>query len=310
MLLQLPRKNSTRSQRYKSLIDAKVPGKRNQYREGSPNQHFLFARVSYREEFVSKFADECTFFSCDDMNKIKMGPSPAVSRYHQQHRFYMSNNSPKLGDHDFPNPGYMIVCSGYQSLVGKENVCEEEEYWATDLNDIHDDEALTNIDPDIPQLSEAQNTFDRLGRKHYQRFSSGPVRMVLRAVKFSPSTAEAHTNDLLPLLTAQVKDGKGIAFLKVDNGPDWNLLSVVNSLYFCRLWRDSKLDVLGICSYAARYSAYNNIEHTWSLMSRRLASVILPSALDGDIVPPYKQTNLSLDEIREKEAQVIFLLTC
>ena len=85
MLLQPPRKNSTRSQRYKSLIDAKVPGKRNQYREGSPNQHFLFARVSYREEFVSKFADECTFFSCDNMNKIKMGPLHAVPRYHQQH---------------------------------------------------------------------------------------------------------------------------------------------------------------------------------------------------------------------------------
>ena len=79
----------------------------------------------------------------------------------------MSNNSPNLVDHDFPNPGYMIVCSGYQSLVGKENVCEEEEYWSTDLNDIHD-EAVTNIDPDISQLSEAQNTFDRLGRKHYQ----------------------------------------------------------------------------------------------------------------------------------------------
>ena len=134
--------------------------------------------------------------------------------------------------------------------------------------------------------------------------------MVLRAVKFSPSTARAHTDDLLPLLTAQVKDGKGIAFLKVDNGPDWNLLSVVNSFYFFRLWRDSELNVLEICSYAARYSAYNNIEHTWSLMSRRLASVILPSVLEGDIVPPYKQRNLYLDEIREKEAQVIFLLTC
>ena len=45
-------------------------------------------------------------------------------------------------------------------------------------------------------------------------------------------------------------------------------------------------------------------------MSRRLASVTLPSVLEGDIVPPYKQTNISLDEIREKEAQVIFLLTC
>ena len=93
-----------------------------------------------------------------------------------------------------PNPGYMIVSSGYQSLVGKENVCEEEEYWTTNLNDIHDDEALTNIDLYIPQRSESQNTFDRVGRKHYQRFSSGPVRMVLRAVKFSPSTAKALTS--------------------------------------------------------------------------------------------------------------------
>ena len=53
-----------------------------------------------------------------------------------------------------------------------------------------------------------------------------------------------------------------------------------------------------------------NMEHTGSLMSPRLSSVILPFVLEGDIVPPYKQTNLSLDEIREKETQVIFLLTC
>ena len=166
------------------------------------------------------------------MNEIKIDPSPAVSRYHQQHRFFISKNSPNLGDHDLPNPGYMIVCFGYQSLVGKENVCEDEEYWATDLNDIHDDEALTNIDLDIPQRLEGQNTFDRLGRKYYQRFSSEPVRMVLRAVKFSPSTAQTRTNDLLPLRTAQVKDGKGIASLNVDNRPDWNLLSVLTRFTF------------------------------------------------------------------------------
>ena len=93
----------------------------------------------------------------------------------------MSKNPPNLGDHDFLNPGYMIVCFGYQSLVGKENVCVEEEYWATNLNKIHEVEALTNIGLDIPQRSEGQNVFDRLARKHYQRFSSGPVRMVFRA---------------------------------------------------------------------------------------------------------------------------------
>ena len=268
ILLQPPRKTSTRSQKYKCLTDAKFPGKRNQYWDGSINQHFLFATVSYREEFVFKFADECTFFSCDYMNKVEMGPSPAWAH---QHRFFMLNNPHNLGDHDFPNPGYMIACSGNQSLVGKENVCEEEEFWATDLNNIHDNEALTNIDLNIPQRLEGQKTFDRLGRKHYQRFSLGSVHMVLRALTFSPSPAEAHTNDLFPLLTAQVKDGKGITILKIDNGSDWNLLSIVNSLYFFRLWRDSEPDVLGMCSYAVPYSAYNIVEHTWSLMSRRLA---------------------------------------
>ena len=71
----------------------------------------------------------------------------------------------------------MIFCSGYQSLVVKENVCEGGQYWTINLNDIRDDEALTNI--------------------------------VLCDVKFNPSTAEAQRNDLLPMLTAQVKDGKG-----------------------------------------------------------------------------------------------------
>ena len=107
----------------------------------------------------------------------------------------------------------------------------------------------------------------------------------------------ASCSDLILLLTTQEKDGKRTAFPKVDNEPDWNLLNVVNSLYVRRL-------------YAARYLAHNNMERIRSLMKRRLASVILPYVLEGDIDPPYKQANISLDEIREKEAQAIFLLTC
>jgi len=87
---------------------------------------------------------------------------------------------------------------------------------------------------------------------------------------------------MLSILTAQVRDGQGIAFLKVDNGPDWNLHSIVNEMFFCRLWKDSGLDILGVLSYDARFSAYSNIEQPWSLMSRLLASVILPSVLEGD----------------------------
>ena len=100
-----PRLNSSRAHRYKALVDCRVPGKRNQYQESSVNQHFLSAEVRYREEFVSKFHQECQFFSCDDMNKLKMGPATAVFRYHQIARFFMKDDSPNLGDHDFPNPG-------------------------------------------------------------------------------------------------------------------------------------------------------------------------------------------------------------
>ena len=65
----------------------------------------------------------------------------------------------------------------------------------------------------------------------------------------------------------------------------------------------NQLDVLGIVSYAARFSAYNNIEHTWAPMSKKLTSVILPYVLPGDEAEPYK-LDISCDEIQQKEAEL------
>lgn len=75
-------KNVIRAYRYKQLVDAWIPGKKNSYCEDNVNQHF-FSRVPCREEFVSKFNSKCPCFLCDDMNKIKMGTASALSRYHQ-----------------------------------------------------------------------------------------------------------------------------------------------------------------------------------------------------------------------------------
>lgn len=55
------------------------------------------------------------------------------------------------------------------------------------------------------------------------------------------------------MLEAQEKDGNRVAFIKVDNGPHWNLLNMANGIYFCRLWRDSGLDIFVIVRYAAKY---------------------------------------------------------
>ena len=57
-------------------------------------------------------------------------------------------------------------------------------------------------------------------------------------------------------------------------------------------------------SYAANYSAYNDIEHLLSPMSKKLSSVILPSILEGDDKEPIKQTDLTNEEGQKKEMQV------
>ena len=107
-----PHRGHHSAERYKSIIDARVPGKDNSYREDHPDQHYLFARVAYRHEFARMFQDECAVFSCDDMNKLKVGPL-AVSRYHQISRIFPVDDKPQYPDHDFPHPGYLLIPSGY-----------------------------------------------------------------------------------------------------------------------------------------------------------------------------------------------------
>ena len=121
-LMAPPRRGTTAATRYKTLVSAHVPAKCNQYHENHEDQHYLFARVAYRREFTMKFKKEAAIFSCDDMNKIKVG-SLAVSRYHQIYRYFHQDDQPNYPDHDFPLPRYLLIPSGYMLLESKGN-CE------------------------------------------------------------------------------------------------------------------------------------------------------------------------------------------
>ena len=66
-------------------------------------------------------------FSCDDMNKIKVGPL-AVRRYHQIERFFPAEDTPNYLDHDFPVPGYHLIPSGYMQIVSPVDVSPSSEY--------------------------------------------------------------------------------------------------------------------------------------------------------------------------------------
>ena len=198
-----------------------------------------------------------------------------------------------------------MICSGYQLLEPKPlQEVTENEHSAYKLNNFFNEEDAYEESTEMISDTEGDFFIDKSGRKHFNRFISGPTRLILCASIFAKSTAASHANNLLPMLKAQVKDGKGVVFIKVDNGPDCNLLNIVNEIYFCRLWRDSSLDILGIMSYTAKYFVYNNEEQTWSPMSRQLSSVVLPSVLEGEEEAPCKQADLTNSEGVAKKAQV------
>ena len=57
-------------------------------------------------------------------------------------------------------------------------------------------------------------------------------------------------------------------------------------------------------TFAARYSAYNPIEHLWAPLSNCLSSVVFSAIADGDSVASAQQHGLTESEILKKEFEV------
>ena len=145
---------------------------------------------------------------------------------------------------------------------------------------------------------------DKLGRNHYVTPHSGPALVSLRASRFHSSNIQAHIDDLQPIVEAGVKKGKTVVILTVDGGPDWSTNSLVNALFYMRLWRDTNLDVLVATSFAARFSAFNPIEHLWSPLSKKLNGVTFSAIAPGDSKPPCQISGISNEEKSQEEAEV------
>ena len=215
-LLKAPHKARRSASNYYGLVDARVPCNRNTLRRGHKDLHHLFSRVRLRREMATMYKSRVAVFSCDDMNKIKVG-TKAVSRYHRIGKYFAQGDEPNFLDHDFPIPGYHLVASGYMKLEEKAND------GGSDKDDVGEDD---------------------LGRMHFVTPHSGPSHLVLRACAFHKSSIQGHCNDLIPILQSEVEQGKSAIFLIVDNGPDWNLASIKNFIMYGRMWRDLCLDLL------------------------------------------------------------------
>ena len=126
--------------------------------------------------------------------------------------------------------------------------------------------------------------------------------MFNRASKFHNSTSCAHTSALVTLLPAIRQTGKTALSCIVDGGPDQSPKHLLNLLSCGRLWCDGNLDALLVTTHAPGSSAYNKVEHAWSLMSRSLTGVTFSIHLPGER-PPCEQ-GLSEEETSRKESVV------
>ena len=75
--------------------------------------------------------------SGDDMNLIQVG-RPAVSRYHNNRRFYMTDQGVNYDIHDFPSAELSLKLGGFMALSGVENigVYEDENEGESDVADV------------------------------------------------------------------------------------------------------------------------------------------------------------------------------
>ncbi|XP_077867443.1 uncharacterized protein LOC144356671 [Saccoglossus kowalevskii] len=265
-----PNKRFKASALYTADIDAKIPKtSTNNQRKLDENSHFYFTQVKYCMELASKYAESCVAISCDNMNKVKIGV-PAVSRYHQQTRYFPRRDTPDFNDHDFPNPGYLITPAGYMLLKTEHS---------------SPDDVLVK---------------DDLGRDRFSFSRTGPMTVINRVDSYRPCNIIAHVTDLTDVMKNR---DEPVLICVLDGGSDFNVNHSTNMMYYMRLWRDLNLDCLILTSYCPGYSAYNMIERGWSTLSKKLAGVVLPDKLPGDSTSPHQQ-RLPDSERKKKEVQV------
>ena len=61
------------------------------------------------------------------------------------------------------------------------------------------------------------------------------------------------------------------------------------------------LDMISVFSYAARYSAFNPVEHLWSPLSNHLSGVAFSPCIKGESKAPSQLSSLSDGEVKVRK---------
>ena len=305
-----PNKNRKASKRYKGLVDAKRPPKRNDLVcKTHPDFHYTSAQVNIVGELAEMFSNETIAVSADDKNKVNVG-TLAVSRHFSINNIFATDDQPNYPDHDFPYANAKLVPAGYLLLKSRKRRSRSHspprtKKWVHAISKYRSSSAPPKHCPRVRNVRD-KIFIDALGRERIRWPRSGALNVCLHASMFHKSTSAMHVNNLKKILQPTVLgENKKAVTIICDGGPDWTPKSTPNLMNFGRLWRDLNLDILILTACAPGHSRLNPIERSWAPLSKWLTGVTLPIALEGKASPWVEFAGLSDDEIRKRKAEVL-----
>ena len=118
-LLLPPTKRNRNSARYRGLINARKPPKRNTAEKKThKDHHFASAQVNYNNQLFWLHEENSLVLSVDNKNKIIVD-NAATHRKDYINKFYLENDAPNNYDHDYPHPNTKLNPEGYYNLSRK-----------------------------------------------------------------------------------------------------------------------------------------------------------------------------------------------
>ncbi|KAJ3447272.1 hypothetical protein M0812_07500 [Anaeramoeba flamelloides] len=110
----------------------------------------------------------------------------------------------------------------------------------------------------ITNNNNIQYTCDHLNRKHFTLPLEGEIYTINRNIKHNTSSIETVANDLYNILNNNSNKTKSFLSILVDyNETETNPRSFLALIYFGRLWRKLKLDLLNVCCYSSEQDYLN-----------------------------------------------------
>ena len=299
-ILEPPHKSRSNRKRYRSLVNARVPAKKN---NDVPNPHtdthYCRAVVDRTLQLASQHNDEVISASLDNKNKVPVG-TLAVSRFYKHRKFFPNQDAPDYPNHDFPFKRSKLIPAGYKRLM----------FPRRSRSESRRSNPTSSVVPrrsrSVSPLSHTE-TCDRVGRRHTKWPRNGPLELFLYAMRHHKSTSSVHSRHLRSVIPKWQGVEKLNSFVAItDGGPDYNPDKMINVINFGRLWKALDLDVFLTVCYAGGDSALNAIERGWSFISSLWTGVTLPVCLPGEDLPPWKQSWLTEAEKESKTDEVFF----